>query len=136
MRSNLGRALLKRLPSAALLLAWLFANGALLDAVQVLAWGKMFAGYAETMDVRAALARTFDPSRPCNLCRTVSRARDQAKSQLPAAVESSAEKLILALHQPGPVLFVIEPSGWEQDSPANGPFRTDPVPVPPPRQLS
>lgn len=128
--------MLKRLPSAALLLAWLFANGALLDAVQVLAWGRMFAGYAETMDVRAALARTFDPSRPCHLCRNVAKAREQAKSQLPAAAERSAEKLILALHRPAPVILSPVTETWENPSPAVGPIRSDPVPVRPPRRLS
>lgn len=126
----------RRLPILALLGAWICANGALLDAVQVFAWARMFSQYAGTMDAGAALSRTFDPSRPCNLCRTVSRARDQAKTQLPAAVESSGEKLILAFHQPRPVLFLKDPAEWEHDSPACGPFRTDPVPVPPPRQLS
>ena len=33
----------KNLAITSLLFAWLCANGALLDAVQVFAWGKMFA---------------------------------------------------------------------------------------------
>ena len=41
-----------------------------------------------------------------------------------------------AFHQPRPVFFLKDPAEWEHDSPACGPFRTDPVPVPPPRQLS
>ncbi|MEY2880821.1 MAG: hypothetical protein RLZZ15_3201, partial [Verrucomicrobiota bacterium] len=30
----------------------------------------MFAGYAQTASVTAALVETFDVSKPCNLCRT------------------------------------------------------------------
>jgi hypothetical protein len=128
--------LLKRLPSVALLLAWLSANGALLDVVQVLAWGRMFAGYAETMEVRAALARTFDPYRPCHLCRNIAKAREQAKSQIPAVAERAAKKLILALHQAAPVILSPVTETWAPPAPAEGPSRSDPVPVPPPRQLS
>ena len=40
--------------------AWLCANGAIWDAAQVVAWAKMFAGYAQTLSVSAALEETFD----------------------------------------------------------------------------
>lgn len=96
----------------------------------------MFGEYARSMDARTALSRTFDPARPCQLCRTVSRARDKARSQLPAAVETSAEKLLLALHQPKPVFFLKETDSWELDRGFAGPARREPVPVPPPRRLS
>ena len=126
----------RRLPILALLGAWICANGALLDAVQVFAWARMFGEYARTMDARTALSRTFDPARPCHLCRTVSRARDKARSQLPTTVEKSAEKLLLALHQPSPVFFAEETDSWEFDCGFAGPARREPVPVPPPRLLS
>jgi hypothetical protein len=128
--------LLKRIPSLALLLAWFAANGALLDVVQVLAWGRMFADYAQTLDTRAALERTFDPAKPCQLCRQVSRARDDAKSALPAGAERSSEKLVLALQKPNPVLFFRETETWNLPPSAKGPRRSDPVPVPPPKRLS
>jgi hypothetical protein len=125
----------RRLPILALLGAWICANGALLDAVQVFAWARMFSQYARTMDAGAALSRTFDPSRPCNLCRTVSRARDHAKTQLPAAVENSGEKLILAFHQPRPVFFLKDPAEWEHDSPACVQDRSGPRSSSPPAEL-
>lgn len=55
-RGNLA-ALNRRLPIIALLLAWVCANGALLDAAQVLAWAKMFRGYAAVMPAGEALAK-------------------------------------------------------------------------------
>ena len=58
------------------MLAWLCANGALLDLVQVFAWSRMFAGYTQTMTVGAALRETFDPAKPCELCLGVADAKD------------------------------------------------------------
>lgn len=123
----------KRLPSIALIFAWLCANGALLDAVQVLAWGKMFAGYAESSSVMEALSRTFDPAKPCSLCVKVKAARAVAKQQLPAAVEASSEKLLLALHRPAVIVSPAPRDAWPRV--LSGPLivRHEPVPVPPPR---
>src|SRR5687768_1456684 len=47
-----------RFAQLSLLLAWVCANGAIWDAVQVFAWSKMFVGYASTMTVPAALRET------------------------------------------------------------------------------
>lgn len=117
----------------ALLLAWLCANGVLLDAAQVLAWAKMFAGYSNTMSVAAALDATFDPAKPCNLCVGISTARDAAKQQLPQAVERTAEKLLLALHRPDPIVLTNDTGDWPAMLASVAPSRTDSVPVPPPR---
>ncbi len=117
-----------------LLFAWLCANGALLDAVQVFAWGKMFSENARTMSVARALSATFDPARACELCSTVAAAKDTAAKQLPAAVESSgAEKLVLALHAPAHPIFVSPATDWPVTLASVPLSRTEPVPVPPPR---
>ena len=124
----------KKLAISCLLFAWICANGALLDALQVIAWGKMFAGYAQTMPVAAALNETLDPAKPCDLCLGVAAAReDLDQKQLPAAVEQKGEKLVLALHRP--TSFVPENA---RDSWPIGPGCTalswsETVPVPPPR---
>jgi hypothetical protein len=117
----------------ALLLAWLCANGVLLDAAQVLAWAKMFAGYSSSMSVAAALDATFDPEKPCNLCVGISTARDTAKQQLPQAVERAAEKLLLALHRPEPIVLTHDAGDWPATLASVAPSRTESVPVPPPR---
>ena len=116
-----------------LFFAWLCANGALLDGVQVFAWAKMFAGYSQTMDVRAALRATFDPSKPCEMCVGVAVAKETAKQQLPSAVERSAEKLVLALHAPAPLVISHFPGRWPPALARAAPMRAASVPVPPPR---
>lgn len=123
----------KPLASVCLLLAWLCANGALLDGVQVVAWARMFAGYSQSMGVSAALRATFDPARPCELCLGVAAARETAQQQAPAALERSAEKIVLALHTAPPVVFAARETGWPRTLDATPPLRVDAVPVPPPR---
>ena len=124
----------KKSSIACLFFAWLCANGALLDVVQVFAWGKMFAGYTGTMSVVAALNATFDPAKPCDLCLTVATAKDTAEKQLPAAVSrASADKLLLALHTPARLIFVSPTADWPAALASAAPSRTEPVPVPPPR---
>lgn len=123
----------KKIASLALLFAWLCANGALLDVAQVLAWGKMFAGYSGTMSVAASLEKTFDPAKKCKLCHGVARAREATQQQLPQAVERSAEKLLLAMHTPSLVIIVPSAGDWPATPAGVAPHRTEPVPVPPPR---
>lgn len=123
----------KPLASICLLFAWLCANGALLDGVQVFAWAKMFAGYSQTMSASAALRATFDPAKPCDMCIGVAAAKETARQQLPHVVEHSAEKLLLALHTPAPVIFVNSPGDWPAAFANVAPARERSVPVPPPR---
>ena len=126
-------ALKRRLPIITLLLAWVCANGALLDAAQVLAWAKMFRGYAAVMPAGEALAKTFDPANSCRLCVRVAAARRAAREQLPAAIELSAEKLTLAVHRAA--VFTPRPPApdWPEPGALHGPSRVEAVPVRPPR---
>mgnify|MGYP001545559511 CR=1 FL=1 len=126
-------AVRKNASLACLLLAWLCANGALLDVVQVVAWGKMFAGYNATLSVGAALRATFDPAKPCELCVGVARAKDAAQNQLPAAPERATEKLLLACEAPAAVVWTAPASDWPAERASVAPLRAEPVPVPPPR---
>jgi hypothetical protein len=122
-----------RVATFSLLFAWVCAHGAIWDAVQVFAWGKMFAGYAGTMNVAAALRETFDPTKPCDMCLGVANAKETAKQQLPQSVERSAEKLLLALHTPARVVFENSPEAWPAALASAGAVRSESVPVPPPR---
>ncbi|MBI5689116.1 MAG: hypothetical protein HZC55_03385 [Verrucomicrobia bacterium] len=119
--------------SFALCLAWLCANGALLEVAQALVWAKMFSGYAGSMSVAAALERTFDPGKRCHLCLKVAAARKSAQEQLPQAVERSAEKLLLAVHRTAPVILNQPVADWPVDVMPFAPSRRESVPVPPPR---
>lgn len=124
----------RRVAIASLFFAWICANGAIWDAAQVFAWGKMFAGYAQTMSVPAALQATFDPARPCDMCLGVATAKETARQQLPQDVERAAEKLVLALHASVPlVLEKVRASEWPPAVANAAPLRTEAVPVPPPR---
>ena len=124
----------KKFSIACLLFAWLCANGALLDAVQVFAWGKMFSENLQTMRVITAFQATFDPGRACHLCVSVATAKDTAREQLPASTErASTEKLILALHAAALPIFRSPSADWPATLASVPPSRTAPVPVPPPR---
>ena len=124
----------KKLSLVALLIAWLCANGALLDTVQVVAWAKMFAGYAQTMPVQAALRATFDPAKPCEMCIGVAAAKiDLAEKHLPVTPERTGEKLVLALHVAAPIVLNQPAAEWPSSAAVAGPIRTEHVPVPPPR---
>lgn len=123
----------KPLPSLALLVAWLCANGALLDAVQVFAWAKMFTGYAEIMSVPTALEKTFDPTQRCEMCLGVAVARESSQGQLPQTVEHTTEKLLLALHRPAKIVLTPPAAAWPPALASAAPARREDVPVPPPR---
>ena len=113
-----------------LCLAWLCANGALWDVVQVFAWGKMVHDYSQVMPLAQAITKTFDGSAPCEICTVV----DDAKQSQPAQqVERSQEKILLACQVPEE-FFVIAPDfAWPGGVDAAGLIRTERVPVPPPR---
>ncbi len=123
----------RRIATFSLLFAWVCANGAIWDAVQVFAWGKMFAGYSQTMNVPAALRATFDPEKPCEMCVGVATAKETAKQQLPQSVEQSAEKLLLAIHSSSVIVFETSAAPWPVTLASVAPIRSEAVPVPPPR---
>jgi hypothetical protein len=117
----------------AIVLAWVCAQGAAMDAVQVFAWARMFAGYAVVMDWSEALSETFDPAKPCEICGAIKTARE-AEERAPAApVSPEVAKVVLfvsaeetAVAPPSvPSDFVTRrsrASEWQA-----------PVPTPPPR---
>ena len=124
----------RRISIAALCLAWLCANGALLDTVQVFAWGKMFAENVRTLSVAEALAATFDPAKPCEMCLGVAAAKATAQQQLPGSVErASTEKIVLALHAATRPFFLSSSADRPATLASVPPSRTEPVPLPPPR---
>jgi hypothetical protein len=124
----------RRLASISLLAAWLCASGAMLDVAQVVAWTRMFAGYARTESIVAAARETFDPGKPCALCRAVSKARDACcDRRAPAVPSAGAEKMVLILERASPFVASPEPTAWPERAPAHAPVREADVPVPPPR---
>lgn len=112
-------------------LAWLCANGALWDAVQVFAWGKMVHEYSRFMTLAQAVEITFDGSAPCEICVVV----DDAKQSQPPdqQVERSHERVLLACQAPEQVVLTIPEHAWPMIVHDRGRTRTESVPVPPPR---
>jgi hypothetical protein len=82
---------------AGLLFAWLCAQGALTETMQVFAWGRMFAGYRQTMTWSAAADETFDPNKPCEICRMVCETRESGQRSPAAPLVRDTTKFILIL---------------------------------------
>ena len=122
-----------------LLFAWLCANGSVWDVVQVVAWGKMFAGYAQTLSFGQSVRETMDPDKPCRLCLAVSKAR-AAAAQNRAAASSEREnrlaKLLLNREERAPFYLRTTTSEWAEYAPVIGPEHIEAVPVPPPRAVT
>lgn len=127
------RRMLRRLACLSLLFAWFCASGALLDVAQGVAWTRMFAGYARTESVAAAARDTFDPGRPCALCRAVSQAREAGPRTL--APDAGAQKLVLICQETVDYVGTPAPRAWWPVAGPAAAWRAEDVPLPPPRAL-
>lgn len=124
----------RRVSIIALCLAWLCANGAIWNVVQVVAWAKMFHDYSQVMPVAKALEITFDGSAPCDLCHISQQGQDAAREQLPReAALGSGEKILLATESTTTFVLTAPDFAWPGGVHDAGPARTELVPVPPPR---
>ena len=118
---------------SALCLAWLFANGAAWNLVQVVAWAKMFRDYSQVSPVREALRETLEGG-PCKLCRLAQDGAKTAREQLPKSDAFGAgDRLVLAWQPVPPVVLIAPNAVWPGLVHEAGRIRTDAVPVPPPR---
>lgn len=124
----------RRLAFVALCLAWLCANGAIWNVVQVVAWTKMINDYSRVMPMTRAIRITFDGSAPCKLCLMAESGRDAARDQLPQEASLGApEKLLLAFQPAAAFVLTAPTAAWPAIGESTGSLRTDPVPLPPPR---
>jgi hypothetical protein len=123
----------RRFSAIALLTAWLCASGAMLDLAQVVAWTRMFAGYASTESFAAAASETFDPCKPCALCKAVSHARDASCRHGPVAPSAGGEKLILIYEKSTVFVAGSAKQAWPEAVASRAFVRSAEVPVPPPR---
>lgn len=83
------------------LIAWLLATGAQWDALQVVAWGRMFAVNLTETSFGDALTRTFSPEGACALCKAVSAAK---KNEQRAATDGTGASKAF-----GKIVFVLSP---------------------------
>ncbi len=132
---DIGRALPRKFSILCLLFAWLCANGAVWNMVQVVAWGKMYLDYASVLPARIALRKTFDGSKPCELCTVVRQAEDAARDQAPRDAEFGGGSVKLQLiAEAAPTIVLSRPAWtWPQSGNESGDERTERVPLPPPR---
>jgi len=77
------------------LFAWLLATGSQWDAVQTFAWGRMIAGYAQTMSFSAAVKKTFSPDTMCRLCHAVAAAKKSQERDDAVPGAKSVNKVVL-----------------------------------------
>lgn len=127
----------RRLSLFCLFAAWLCASGAVLDGVQVYAWGRMFMAYSHQMPVEQAAAETMDGTKPCPLCLALRHAREQSQHQQPVAnVATDVARLILIAEEPAQLVFTREREPWPALAASLPTSRVDPVPLPPPRVLA
>jgi hypothetical protein len=123
----------RRVSAISLLCAWLCASGAMLDVAQVFAWTRMFAAYARTESLAAAARETFDPGRPCEICRAVSKAREASGQHGPAAPSAGGSKMVLILERPMPFVAMSARRTWPMVPSVRAQGRCSDIPVPPPR---
>lgn len=123
----------RRLASISLLTAWLCASGAMLDVAQAVAWTRMFVGYARIEPVAAAARETFDPGKPCALCRALGKAREACDHRAPAVPSAGIEKIVLISERAQPFVVPAARREWPRVACAGMPHRGTEVPVPPPR---
>jgi hypothetical protein len=122
----------RRIAGFSLLAAWLFASGVLLDATQVLAWTRMFAGYAGHESISAAAKDTFDPARPCAICRAVGKAREASKAG-PVAQSKTVKGPVMIFQPIDPLVIGNIELSWPAAPHERAPARCDDVQSPPPR---
>lgn len=127
-------AVRRHLAVTCLLLAWLCANGAVWNVVQVAGWAKMIRDYAQVMPVARAVELTFDGTAPCELCHLAQEGQDATRDpQAPAPPSGSLEKILLITECTAAPWMVAPDFAWPGVVDAAGRTRTESVPVPPPR---
>ena len=124
----------RKLSLTCLLLAWICANGAIWNGVQVVAWAKMIRDYSQNMPAARAVELTFSGEAPCKLCHLAQSGQDATRdAQSPAALGGGDEKILL-MADCVPALVLVAPDfSWPGVADTTGLTRIESVPVPPPR---
>ncbi|HEY1848278.1 MAG TPA: hypothetical protein VGG37_03675 [Opitutaceae bacterium] len=126
--------MLRKLAPVSLLAAWLCVSGAVLDLAQTAAWARMFVRYAGTESLAAAACDTFDPARPCEICKAVGKAKAAAQ-QAPAIADDGGAKIVLILEKTDSVAITPVRLAWPECGSDAGPSRVYDVLTQPPRGL-
>jgi hypothetical protein len=129
-------AVRQRLQIVIAVFAWFMATGSQWDLAQVVAWGRMFAGYAQEMPLAAAVQKTFS-GKKCRLCEVVQHGKkQQEESAEHSPLAKAAGKMFdLCLLSTSTAVYTPSDRGAEYfgtDLAFNGRGRATP-PSPPPR---
>ena len=62
-----------------LIVALFFALGGHWVVLQSIAWGRMIVEYSQQASVKEAVVKTFDGQHPCDICKSLSKAREKEK---------------------------------------------------------
>ncbi len=105
----------------------------MLDVAQAFAWGRMFAGYVRSESIAAAARETFNPEKPCEICRAVSKAREASHSRGPAVPSAGTDKMVMIFEHSAALVILAPEGSWTECSGIRAGVLPGDVPVPPPR---
>jgi hypothetical protein len=105
----------------------------MLDLAQFAAWARMFVGYASTESLADAARETFDPGKPCAICKAVDTAREASGRHGPAVPSAGVERLILIFERVATIIGAPEKGAWPMVGAASAKPPSEDVPVPPPK---
>lgn len=118
---------------AAALAAWLVTTGLAWDGLQLAAWANMARLNARTMSADAAV-RAAVTGAPCEHCKAVREAREDAERNAPAANQAGGKSIAdLPPLTCQPFAFLAPRAAWALPTDLSGPRLPIEVPVPPPR---
>ena len=101
--------------------------------LQSVVWTKMIIDYSRSTSLWTALDRTFDGRHPCDLCKTIQRAKQSSKQQELQQPSMNYDVVFFEIH---PFSFFNLPYSWISNvGDFKHPSRWDPPPIPPPRSL-
>lgn len=123
----------RRFAHISLLCAGLCASGAVLDIAQAFAWGRMFTSHLCCESIAEAARETFDPAKPCAICKAVGKAREASNNRAPALPAAGDEKMVLIFDGPVEFLASVAKDAWPDVRVLIASSSIGEVPVPPPR---
>lgn len=128
---------MRRLSVVLTLAAWLLATGCHWDLLQTFAWGRMIAGYAQTMPLARAIEKTFSPETMCSICHVVADAKRDTAGNPAVPSDKSPGKILLVC---APAAFLVcgssfTPAGLVPALRAPLSAERPAPPTPPPRAL-
>lgn len=101
--------------------------------LQTVAWTKMIIVYSRSSSIQTALVQTFDGQHPCKMCKLIQKAKQSSKQQELQQPSVKRDTTFFEAHVSNDLN---PPHSWLV--PAEDftyPSRSDPPPVPPPRNL-